>query len=98
LIRSADFQRRIHLQIIHVLMRRRAAEVDHDHRFEAAARFRLRLGFEKLRQRQPAHGETANAHEITTRDAIAKSAVSFSREGEHVGKLRQGEAKAFSEQ
>ena len=69
---AADLRRRVHLHVVHVLMRRRTAHVDHDHRLVRRADARLLLGLEQLWQRQAAQGEAADAKHVAAADAIAE--------------------------
>ena len=68
-------ERRVHLQVEHVLMRRRAGHVDHDHRLGRLADAGLRFGAEDLRQAEPAHRQAADLEEIAPRKAVAKTSA-----------------------
>ena len=69
----ADLPRRVHLQVVHVLMRRAAGEVDHDDGFLAPAAARGLGSPQQLRQRQAAHAQAADPEEIAPTDAVTES-------------------------
>ena len=75
-------------------MRRGAAKVDHDDGLVAAAcpGLGLGLGFEEVGQSETAHGEAADAQEITTGHAVAEFAVGFAGKCEHGPLTRRGRA------
>jgi hypothetical protein len=60
---AADFGGGVHLQVVHVLVGRPAAEVDHDHGFVRILDAGLSLEGQELRERQAAESESADAEE-----------------------------------
>ena len=68
---SANFLGRIDLQVVHVLMRRRADQVNHDHGLGALAP-RNTLGREQLIQRQPTQGQRTQFENISTGATITE--------------------------
>ena len=61
LIRPSDLTGRVHFEVEHVLMRRRADQVNHDDRLVRLAEARQRLRLQQLRKRQPAHTQCPDA-------------------------------------
>ena len=81
---AANFSRGFHLQVVHVLVRRRAAHVDHDDRLVRSAQARLRLGRQQLRQGQSAHRQRTDLQKLPPRHTVAQSILS-SGNGQHGG-------------
>ena len=71
---TANLPRRVHLQVVHVLMRRAAREVDHDDGFLPLTPARIRRGLKQFRQRQSTHAQTTNFQKITAAQAVTKTA------------------------
>ena len=72
---APDFARRVRLQIEDILMRRTARQEDHDHRLMRPAGLLHRFGTQHVIQRHPAHGESANPEEVSTRHTITETAA-----------------------
>ena len=64
-------------------MRRRADQVNHDHRLVRFANAGLLLSLQKLGQRKTAEGQAANLQKIPPRDTVAKATAGFSEEFKH---------------
>ncbi len=67
--------RSIHLDIIHVLVRRTARQVDHDDGLVGASRFGHAFRPQELREAQPAQAKRANLDEVPPRHLVAVAAV-----------------------
>ena len=80
---AANLPRRVHLQVVHVLMRRAAGQVNHDDGFFALAAARGCGGPQQLRQRQAAHAQAANLEKVSATDAVTKSAGRISVNAQH---------------
>ena len=70
-MRAANLQRRIHLEIEHVLMRRRADQVNHDHGLVRLANAGELLGLNQLGKGKTAEGQAANLQEVPSRHPVA---------------------------
>ena len=82
-VRPANLQWRIHLQVEHILMRRRANQVNHDDGLVRLANGGEVLGLEQLRERETTQRESADLDEIAPRPAIAEATVSLSEDFQH---------------
>ena len=82
---AADFQRRIHFEVEHVLVRRAAGQVNHDDRLVRIADAGFGFGLEKLRQGKPAEAERADFQKVATGNAVTETAPgrSVGVDGEH---------------
>ena len=81
---AAVFERRVLLNIPHVLMARTATQEDHDHALLAlGGRAGFCLGLKQLRQGQAAHGERPDLHKISSREAVAIAVVLSSEYFQH---------------
>src|SRR5207248_2922823 len=79
---APDFQRRVHLQIEHILVRRSAGQINHDDRFVRIADAGPGFGLEKLRQGEPAETKRADPQKIPPGDAVAETGF-IAVDGEH---------------
>lgn len=77
---ATHFGRRVHLQVIHVLMRWPAWHVDHDDCFARTPLASLLLGTEELRQGKAAQAKRAYLNEIAPRLLITEGAPGFSKD------------------
>ena len=72
---AAVFERRVFLNIPHILMARAATQEDHDHALLAlSSRTGFGLGLKQLRQGQPAHGERPDFKKIPAAQSVAMKA------------------------
>ncbi len=80
---AANFRRRIHLQIEHVLMRRAARQENHDDSFVRASRAAQRFSLQQLRKSESAQTERANPQKVAPRYAITKARRAISVDRQH---------------
>ena len=73
---APDFFGSVDLDVIHVLVRRAATQVNHDHRLVATPDSGIRFRLQQLRKRHPCQPQRANVQSIPARDTVAKFLMS----------------------
>ena len=71
---AANFSRRVHLHVVHVLMGGGPAHVDHDHRLVRRTNARCLFSPQQSWERKPTHRKRANSQQIPTGDTVAEPA------------------------